>query len=108
MNTSAYYTILPQPCGCAVEVSRMSVWGSIIECYWCDATFNVKDFDKWIEKGAAQPLLLECRPRPLFKFGDRILELLGTDDSGVPIVREKGGAEFMMDVPEHVVERLEN
>lgn len=92
------------PCGCVVDQTAIYKWDHHIECSWCGATFDFREYREW----DAPAILLNAQPKRLFKFGPSLLEFAGRcGDCSAPVMREKPGAvKFHMPVLPTMFERV--
>lgn len=100
--------LLQLPCGCVIAAEeKLTTHGSIAECPWCSASFNVIDWAQWLAGPDREPLPVAPEPHTVLRFGGHILERLGACGCGSHIVRQ-GDTRFHLDVPAELIETLHN
>lgn len=74
------------PCGDVMEFEQVDRTQLVLECPWCEATFDVLELVRYIEMSRRPFVIMQ---KQLVTDGKRLLEVVDMMDCGHPVVRER-------------------
>jgi hypothetical protein len=100
-NFSTVFALMRLPCECIVDAHALGMHNTnnvkndeFVECPWCLTTLTFNEMQAWLAADSPPPLMYSF-VRPLFRLGDRFLEVTTKrcGDCHMPFLRTYGSQE---------------